>query len=108
MTGKWSRPNLLEGNRHRPDYRGVPSVAFTLPPIAAVGLGEAEARAAGLKFRVKSEKVPDWYTARRVAETVYGFKTLIKTAASAFSAPIWSGRMRTRSSTFLLSRSATT
>src|SRR5580700_6872717 len=40
--------NLLEGNRHRPDYRGVPSVAFTLPPIAAVGLGEAEARAAGL------------------------------------------------------------
>ena len=70
--------NLLEGNRHRPDYRGVPSVAFTLPPIAAVGLGEAEARAAGLKFRVKSEKVPDWYTARRVAETVYGFKTLIE------------------------------
>lgn len=28
--------NLLEGNRHTPDYRGVPSVAFTIPPIAAV------------------------------------------------------------------------
>jgi len=76
--GKVVAANLLEGNRHRPDYRGVPSVAFTLPPIAAVGLGEAEARAAGLTFRVKSEKVPDWYTARRVAETVYGFKTLIE------------------------------
>jgi glutathione reductase (NADPH) len=72
--GKVVAGNLLEGNRHRPDYRGVPSVAFTLPPIAAVGLGEAEARAAGLKFRVNREKVPDWYTARRVAETVYGFK----------------------------------
>jgi pyruvate/2-oxoglutarate dehydrogenase complex dihydrolipoamide dehydrogenase (E3) component len=48
--------NLLDGNRHRPDYRGVPSVAFTLPPIAAVGMGEDEARAADLKFRVKSEK----------------------------------------------------
>jgi glutathione reductase (NADPH) len=70
--------NLLEGNRHRPDYRGVPSVAFTLPPIAAVGLGEAEARAAGLTFRVNRQKVPDWYTARRVAETVYGFKTLVE------------------------------
>jgi len=70
--------NLLEGNRHRPDYRGVPSVAFTLPPIAAVGLGEAEAREAGLKFHVNRRKVPDWYTARRVAETVYGFKTLIE------------------------------
>lgn len=76
--GKVVATNLLEGNHHRPDYRGVPSVAFTLPPIAAVGLGEAEARAAGLKFRVKSEKVPDWYTARRVAETVYGFKTLVE------------------------------
>jgi len=76
--GKVVAGNLLEGNRHQPDYRGVPSVAFTLPPIAAVGLGEAEARAAGLKFRINREKVPDWYTARRVAETVYGFKTLVE------------------------------
>jgi glutathione reductase (NADPH) len=76
--GKVVAGNLLDGNQHRPDYRGVPSVAFTLPPIAAVGLGEAEARAAGLKFRANHEKVPDWYTARRVAETVYGFKTLVE------------------------------
>jgi glutathione reductase (NADPH) len=76
--GKVVAANLLEGNRHRPDYRGVPSVAFTLPPIAAVGLGEAEAHTAGLKFRVNRQKAPDWYTARRVAETVYGFKTLIE------------------------------
>src|SRR6516165_10379271 len=27
--------------------------------------------------RVKSAKVPDWYTARRVGETVYGYKTII-------------------------------
>jgi len=76
--GKVVAANLLDGNRHRPDYRGVPSVAFTLPPIAAVGLGEAEARAAGLKFHVNRESVPDWYTARRVGETVYGFKTLVE------------------------------
>jgi glutathione reductase (NADPH) len=76
--GKVVTANLLEGNLHRPDYRGVPSVAFTLPAIAAVGLGEAEARAVGLKFRVNRQKVPDSYTARRVAETVYGFKTLVE------------------------------
>jgi glutathione reductase (NADPH) len=70
--------NLLEGNRHRPDYRAVPSVAFTIPPIAMVGLGEEKARERGVKFRVKAEKVPDWYTARRVAETVYGYKTLVE------------------------------
>lgn len=70
--------NLLDGNRHRPDYRGVPSVAFTIPPIARVGLSEDEARKQGLRFRVKAERVPDWYTARRVAETVYGFKVMVE------------------------------
>jgi glutathione reductase (NADPH) len=75
--GKIVTGNLLDGNRHKPDYRGVPSIAFTIPPIAAVGLGEAEARARGLKFRINSEKVSDWFTAWRLNETVYGFKTLV-------------------------------
>ncbi|MBI0539584.1 NAD(P)/FAD-dependent oxidoreductase, partial [Roseomonas sp. KE2513] len=70
--------NLLEGNKHRPDYRGVPSVAFTLPPIASVGLSEAEAHAQGIRVQVKSERVPHWYTARRLAERVHGFKTLVE------------------------------
>jgi glutathione reductase (NADPH) len=69
--------NVLEGNRHRPDYRGVPSVAFTLPPIAAVGLSEAAAREQTPKLRVNSGKATDWYTARRVGEPVYGYKTLV-------------------------------
>jgi glutathione reductase (NADPH) len=70
--------NLLEGNRHRPDYRGVPSVAFTVPPIAAIGLSEAGAQAEGPRFRVKSENASDWYTARRLGERVYGYKTLVE------------------------------
>jgi glutathione reductase (NADPH) len=70
--------NLLDGNQHRPDYRGVPSVAFTVPPIATVGLSEAAARAQGLRVRVKSANVPEWFTARRLAEPVYAFKTLVE------------------------------
>ena len=69
--------NLLGGNRHKPDYQGVPSVAFTIPPIAAVGLSEAEAREKGLKFRMKSERAESWFTARQAAEKVYGFKVLV-------------------------------
>ena len=45
--------NLLNGNQHKPDYRGVPSVAFTLPPIAAVGMGEQQAKESDLRYRVK-------------------------------------------------------
>src|ERR1700726_3381276 len=54
--GKVVATNILEGNRHRPDYRGVASVAFTLPPIAAVGLSEAAARKQVPKLRVNSAK----------------------------------------------------
>ncbi|MGE4240701.1 dihydrolipoyl dehydrogenase family protein [Ramlibacter sp.] len=74
---KVAADNLLRGNHRRPDYRGVPSVAFTMPPIASVGLGEAQALRDGLKFRMKSELVPNWFTARQAAEKVYGFKVLV-------------------------------
>lgn len=70
--------NLLHGNRETPDYRGVPSVAFTVPPIASVGLSEAEARERGLDFRVKAQKASDWFTARQAAEQVYGFKVMVE------------------------------
>jgi glutathione reductase (NADPH) len=69
--------NLLEGNHARPDYRGVPSVAFTLPPIATVGLTEEEARSQSRTFRTKSKKASSWFTSRQAAEPVYGFKVLI-------------------------------
>ncbi len=70
--------NLLEGLHHRPDYRGVPSVAFTVPPIARVGMTEAEARERGMKLLIKSQHAPDWFTARQAAEAVYGFKVMVE------------------------------
>ncbi len=70
--------NLLEGKRAGVDYTGIPSTVFTLPPLARVGLLEAEARAQGLRFRVKHQSVPDWYTARRVNEPCYAFKVLLE------------------------------
>ena len=76
--GKVVATNILDGNRHKPDYRGVPSVAFTVPPIASVGLSESQAQAQGLKFKVKSEDTPNWFTARRLSERVYGYKTLVE------------------------------
>jgi glutathione reductase (NADPH) len=82
--------NLLEGNRHKPYYLAVPSVAFTVPPIAAVGLGESEARQQGLKFQRNCEKASDWYTVRRIGETVYGYKTafLLSRRSKNFFAPL--------------------
>jgi len=70
--------NLLDGPSHRPDYRGVPSVAFTVPSIASVGLSEDEAHRQGLKFRINAGSTAQWFTARRLAEPVYGHKVLIE------------------------------
>ncbi|MGH8413272.1 MAG: dihydrolipoyl dehydrogenase family protein [Gammaproteobacteria bacterium] len=70
--------NLLHGQHATVDYTGIPSTVFTLPPLARVGLLEAEARARGLHFRVKHESVPGWFTARRVNEPCYGFKVLVE------------------------------
>jgi glutathione reductase (NADPH) len=70
--------NILKGNHQKPNYLGIPSVVFTVPPLAAVGLSERRAREQNLKFRVKMEMTSTWYSSRRVAETYSGYKVLVE------------------------------
>lgn len=70
--------NLLGNKDATVDYTGIPSVVFTLPPLARVGLLEAEAKQRGLRFEVKHESVPGWFTARRVNESCYAYKVLVE------------------------------
>lgn len=70
--------NLLKGNHQKPNYLGIPTVVFTIPPLASVGLNEPEAREQGLKFKVKKEMTSNWYSSRRVAEKYSGFKVLVE------------------------------
>jgi glutathione reductase (NADPH) len=69
--------NLLKGNTRTPDYRGVPSVVFTVPPLASVGLTETEAREQGLDVRVEADETANWYANRRVREPAGMFKTVV-------------------------------
>lgn len=73
--------NLLGGNTRVARYHAVPTVAFTIPPIAAVGLDEGAARKACARLQVRCARASGWYTARRLAEPVYGFKVLIDEAS---------------------------
>ncbi|MEO7823736.1 MAG: NAD(P)/FAD-dependent oxidoreductase [Gemmatimonadaceae bacterium] len=68
--------NLLNGNRKRPDYRGIPSVVFTQPPLASVGLTEKAAREQGINVRVKTGDTGGWYSSRIAREPVGMFKTI--------------------------------
>ena len=76
--GKVAAENILEGNRRTPDYRGVPSVAFTIPPLATVGLGESAAREKGLRFRVNHQDTSSWYSTQRTGARRSAFKVLVE------------------------------
>ncbi len=78
MQGGIVASNLLEGNRQTPNYTGIPSVVFTTPPLARVGLFEETARAQGLRFTTHHEDTSGWYSSRRVALRHTGFKTLVE------------------------------
>ena len=76
--GRIVAANLLKGNHVKPNYLGVPTVAFTIPPVASVGLSEQAARERALKFRTHREVTSSWYSSRRVGEDCSGFKVLIE------------------------------
>ncbi len=78
LEGKAVAANILAENHATVDYAGIPTAVFSIPPLARVGLLEEEARQQNLAFSVKHEEVPHWYTARRVNEPCYAFKTLVE------------------------------
>jgi len=70
--------NLLKGNHETPDYLGIPTAVFTIPPLASVGLSEQAAGKQGLRFGIKMEKTSNWYSSRRVGEACSAYKTLVE------------------------------
>ena len=76
--GKLVATNLIKGNVLKSNYSGLPSVVFTIPPLASVGMQEKEAKEAGFRFRTKYENTASWASSRRVGESYSGFKVLIE------------------------------
>jgi glutathione reductase (NADPH) len=76
--GRIVAANLLEGNSQKPDHSGVPSVVFTVPPLASVGLQERVAQKHGLRFTARHEDTASWYSSRRIGEGSSGFKVLVE------------------------------
>jgi glutathione reductase (NADPH) len=69
--------NILEGNEVRWDPGPIPSVVYTVPTLAAVGLTEEAARRQGLSFSVNTQDTSSWYTSRRLGLKHTGFKVLV-------------------------------
>jgi glutathione reductase (NADPH) len=78
MEGEVVAANLLKGNHRTPDLAAVASIAYTLPPVASVGLLEAAAKEKGLKFRVNHQDTSEWYSSRRLGARYSAFKVLVE------------------------------
>ncbi len=79
--GRIVAANLLEGNHAEvvyPVIPTIPSAVFTVPPLATVGLQEAQAREQGLEFDTHFDTTTPWYSSRRTAEERSGYKVLVE------------------------------
>ncbi len=76
--GRIVASNLLEGNHINPDYKGIPSVVFTIPPLASVGLLEEDAQKQGFRFKTNHMDTSGWYSSKRIGEKYSAFKVLIE------------------------------
>lgn len=70
--------NLLKGNVKKAEHPPQPSVVFTLPPLATVGLSEEQAKEQGLKFHINTADTTGWYSSRRLNTIKSGYKVLIE------------------------------
>lgn len=60
--------NILKGNVRQLDYSTVPSILFTQPKMAMIGLTEAKAIEKGYEIEVKRFDTTNWYTYKRTHE----------------------------------------
>ncbi|MCH7519346.1 MAG: NAD(P)/FAD-dependent oxidoreductase [Candidatus Dadabacteria bacterium] len=78
MEGHVVASNLINENHRTPDYSGISTVVFTVPPLASVGLLQETAERQGLSFKINHLDTSGWYTSRRVNIKYSGFKVLVE------------------------------
>ncbi len=76
--GKVIAANLLKGNHLKVEYKAIPTVVFTIPPLASVGLSEEATKQKGLHFQKNYLDTGGWYSSRRVGEKTAAVKVLVE------------------------------
>src|SRR5699024_4737759 len=59
------------------NYPPIPSVVFTLPNLASVGLSEEEANKNFKEIIVRKENATQWYSSKHLHDKIYAFKTIV-------------------------------
>ncbi|RZS99057.1 dihydrolipoyl dehydrogenase family protein [Aquimarina brevivitae] len=72
--------NILNGNQQKAIFPVFPSITFTLPNLAKLGLLEEEARAQYTNISVNYNDASTFFNAKRINESIYAYKTIVNTA----------------------------
>jgi glutathione reductase (NADPH) len=78
MEAAIAADNILNGKRKKVDYAGIPSVLFTQPPLAQVGMMEDEAETSGIRFRINRGSMSEWPSSRRIGQKHSYYKVIIE------------------------------
>jgi glutathione reductase (NADPH) len=74
--GELAAENILHGNTRTPDFTGLVSIVYTIPPLATVGMSQAQAREKGTEVDVHSADMSAWYATRHLAARAAFYKTV--------------------------------
>ncbi|PRP67512.1 dihydrolipoyl dehydrogenase family protein [Nonlabens agnitus] len=76
LEGAIAAKNIIEG-KHPLVPVDIPSVAFTIPQVASIGLNEAQAKNQNKKFKVLKGDASGWFNTRRMNAGTYAYKVLV-------------------------------
>jgi len=76
MEGLAVAQNITGGNHETPQYTVVPSVVFTLPPLASVGIQAEAAAQLGIAIKVKQGTMNQWPSSKRIGQKHSGYKVI--------------------------------
>ena len=70
--GETAAANIIDGNAHAIDFRGLVSMVYAIPALGQAGIGESRAKEQGRAVDVHAGDMSDWYSTRHVAaQTAY-------------------------------------
>jgi glutathione reductase (NADPH) len=75
-TGEIAVHNILTGNTRTPDFSGLVTMVYTIPPLGVVGLTEVQARERGVEVDVHAGDMTAWYSTRHLAGRIAFYKSV--------------------------------
>ncbi|GAB3833049.1 hypothetical protein GCM10028895_51600 [Pontibacter rugosus] len=75
--GHFLSANVIKGNSKKVNYPEIPTVVFTIPSLASVGLTERQAKEQGLDYKVNTHDARQWFNGRRHRAPAYAYKVLV-------------------------------